>query len=245
MTFGDRQHLTGTAKHDGTTMGNTTESVILTHDELLLLDGKASASVQEKIDFVKHSRALDDNPVVARIIAEALKCGRFRYFYTEIKSCPVCKRNDGYWPHTRSGKWHRKGSPNYDKPKMFRGIDCTPGRITIKYHGDFCDGCNKTHGLIDRITSIILERELPIELISDKRTKFLRDDKRVCRACKRDMYESEMGKQRTIMGDGYFPSICPHCNAEGGLFMTHDCTREFRMIRPTNCDLQQQGRGEG
>jgi len=204
----------------------------LTDDELLILDGKASEAIQVEIEKAKERKQLHSDPVVARILAESLKMGTFEYqFIHDMTFCRECKKSSGYALHTRSGKYHRKGDKNYDKPLKFSGIRCNSGFVTIQGHGNFCAACDKQHGWLATIVNEILTRSLPIELVRDTKTKFRRDAERQCYQCEQTMFESEMGREHTLMGNGTYAATCPHCKAKSIIFgRNHKVTGKFRML---------------
>lgn len=208
----------------------------LTDEEILLLDGKVNAEVQKSIDFIKRATFHSDNPVIAKIIESSLNLGTFKFEYIHnMRYCPVCKKSAGYAKYPRNGRHHRKGDTNINKPLSFSGVIINRGFISFSGAGDFCKECNDKHNYVDNVISIILEKKLPIELIRDKRSLFKKDDERECFNCKQTMYESEMTKRNTIMGDGYYPAGCPKCKAESLLFgQNHKHTMKFRMLPNEN-----------
>ena len=75
---------------------------------------------------------------------------------------------------------------------------------------------------------------MPIEIQKNDiaETKYKKDSVYICHKCGEKMYESEMGKASTLMGDGYYPSKCPKCGAESLLFGNiYKLTDEFRMVK--------------
>lgn len=202
----------------------------LTDTEILLLDGKVNKEVQDKIDFIKRAKFHSENPVIAKIIENSLQLGTFKADRESIRYCGLCKSGYKYEKHTRNGKYHKKGDFNLKKPIYINGWKINRGFISIANMGDFCDECNKKDNIISSVKFIILEKNLPIELLRDKDTKFKKDDKRICFNCKEPMFESEMSQSPTMMGNGYYPAGCPKCKAESVFFgPSHKTTDEFRM----------------
>ncbi len=207
-----------------------TKRVDLTAEELLLLDGKVRADVQEIVNAVKMAQSVHQHPIVGATIADSLKTGRFRYEIDRIQYCRLCNSSAGYAKHKRSGRYHNKGGDNHKKPLYMQGIRLNPGFVRIAGHGDFCCKCDAKDRITTSIIETILSKQLPIELVGNKRTQFKRDDVRICRSCNKEMYESEMGREMTMMGDGYYPSKCPHCGTKSNLFASHGTSPKFRML---------------
>lgn len=212
-------------------------SYTLTDDELLLLDGKCSSTIQCEIDKAKQRKQLHSDPVVAAVLLQSISLGTFEMRWMhDMRYCSKCCSSAGYAKHTRNGKYHRKGDDNRKSPLSMTGVRINPGFVTIQGHGDWCKKCEQKNNWTATIIEEILQRKLPVELLRDNRTLFKKDDKRICFKCKEPMYESEMTRRRTIMGDGSYPAGCPKCGTESLLFgRQHESTREFRML-PVACE---------
>lgn len=211
----------------------------LTHEELVLLDGKVRNSVQEVIDLAKEENSIGfDFPLINEIIRNAKKAGKLTWSRKSIRYCSHCKQSAGYAKYTRNGRYHRKGEPNHKRPLTFSGFKFNPGFITIKRHGDCCATCEKKHKVIENAIGYIINNNLQIQLpaytnryVEGITSRWQKDPIRICFKCKKEAYESEMGKSRTLMNDGYYPSKCPHCKAESTPFgRSHKSTDKFRMI---------------
>lgn len=204
----------------------------LTDDQLLLLDGKADEKMQPVIDSIKLARSCGaDVPLIGEVIAKAQASGWLRIMKGYGRWCGVCGKSAGYAPHKRRGRFHAKGDPDHKRPRTMSGISFDSSSITIRDHIDCCSECDEKQGISAAIINLIVSQELHIELRGNDRGLFVRDDERECFGCKSLIYESELGKLRTIMGDGYYPGKCPKCGAESQLFQSHGFTRKFRMVR--------------
>lgn len=210
-------------------------SYTLTDDELLLLDGKCSATIQDEIEKVKQKKTLHDDPIIGAAILESLKSGTFEYrVIHDMRYCSLCKKSGGYATYTRNSRHHRKGDKNYDKPLGFTGIRLNPGFVTVQGHGSFCQVCDRDNNYTGRILKHILDNNLPIELIGNTQTKFKKDKMRICYECKAEIFESEMAPGHALMG-GYYPCGCSKCGAKQLLFgHSHTCTDKFRMLPVEN-----------
>lgn len=204
----------------------------LTHNEAVMLDGKVNDKAQKIIDTAKLEYGFGfDNPAINKALAEAMSLGKLTWRYKQISNCSYCEKQRGYNTYTRNSRYHRKGEKNYDSPKYYSGIKFNEGFVTIQGYGDMCTECFEKykHQLID----YILDNDLPIEIQKNdyKPTKYIKDPIKICYKCNEEVCESEMGLRRTMMGDGYYPSRCPHCGAESLAFgNSHKTTDKFKMV---------------
>lgn len=206
--------------------------VSLTLDELIALDGRCSAETQGIVDEAKKERAIGLDDFSNEVIAQALKSGLLQWCAVDISRCKYCeKRPGGYYPYRSGGRYHRKGDPNTSRPIRYGGVQTGDG---IRFNGlaGMCAECWREKYL-PKIVRHILENDLPVEIQKNDiaPTRYKRDPERQCFKCGKTMYESEMSDSRTLMGDGYYKSTCPHCGAESTLFSaSHKKTGKFRMI---------------
>lgn len=206
----------------------------LNDDQLLLLDGNADEKMQAVIDGIKLARANGaDIPLVGKVLAEAQQAGWLRIIQSRGRFCSLCGKSAGYATYPRHGRHHRKGDKNYDRPLSMAGVCFESSCVTIKDHIDCCSACDKERGISAAIVNLIVSKELPIELLNDPRGLFRKDDQRKCCKCEALIYESEMGKLQTLMGDGYYPGVCPRCGAKSLPFgwEHHSSTGKFRMVK--------------
>ena len=197
-------------------------AIRLTAEEAARLDGHCSPDAQAVVDRAKSVLALagcglseKEAAMVASIVAVAREKGRLTFATTRITSCPCCGRNDGYFPHQRSGKFHRKGQPNYRAPKTFAGYDLDQGFVIVQHHISvgFCETCRP------RIEPVLLpllsevRADYP-DRWQDAPHRYRRFENKVCTACGWEGHEGQMKPLRTLMGDGHYPGGCPSCPAE-------------------------------
>ena len=216
-------------------------SVYLTHDELLLIDGKCNEKAQEVVEKAKTEYGFGLDPICNEILAKSIKTGKLTWRYTEISSCKTCDtKPSGYYKYARSSRYHRKGDCNYDAPFKYSGIEPNGGFISFSGMSGICRDC-WFNVYLPKLVNFIIENDLPIEIQKNDiaETKYKKDDVRICYSCGEKMYESEMGRRTTLMGDGTYASKCPKCGAESLLFgNSHKITNEFTMrkITETNTD---------
>lgn len=205
--------------------------VELPYEELLMLDGKVLGKAQAVIDTAKRENSIGfDLPIMNEIILKSLKLGTFSWRSKSITSCPYCDKKHTYHKYPRDSRNHRKGDFIYDKPMYYSGIVFNVGCVTIKGLGDMCADCNAKFQVRERITSYILEHDLPIQITNDERNKYIKDPIRICWDCGREMQESQMRKLPAVFG-GYYPSECPHCKAQSNPFgKSHKHTDKFVML---------------
>ena len=209
-------------------------SVSLTYDELLLIDGQCNENAQEIVEKAKLEFGFGLDPVCNEILAKSIKTGKLTWRYTEISSCETCKdKPRGYYEYSRSSRYHRKGDKNYDAPFKYSGIEPNGGFISVRGLSGICKDC-WFNIYLPKLIEYIISNDLPIEIQTNdiKASKYKKDRVYICYKCGEKMYESEMGKSRTLIGDGYYPSKCPKCGAESLLFgNSHKLTDEFRMVK--------------
>jgi len=197
-------------------------------EELILLDGRCCAETQSVIDEAK--LRLDLRTLFAGLTDAEAK------FITEVKAtaekerrlvfrtsygsyCSLCGKSAGYVPHSRTSRYHRKGQPNYDKPKTFSGVDLYPGCVSIKNRFSLgcCADCWKKVKPSLQLALRNVQAEIP-EGITDVKPAVKRHPVMKCTQCQWTGPESEMGLLRTLMGDGFYHGICPKCSAKNTLF---------------------------
>lgn len=209
--------------------------VKLSLKELILLDGKVSESVQKIIETAKKENSVGfELPVMNEIILRSEETGKLNWAYKEIRNCRYCEDKPyDYNRYPRNGKYHNKGDKNYDKPKYYRGLKFNEGFVTVTGLGDMCSDCCEKHNVIENLVNYIINNDLKIEIQKNNfvETKYVLDKKKICYKCDSEMYESEMKRKSTVMGNGTFASGCPSCGAESSAFgYSHKHTNEFRHI---------------
>lgn len=209
-------------------------NVELTYEELLLIDGKVSVEVQAAINLAK----LDYDrrfklPIMNEILNKSEATGELKWTLKSIKSCNFCDKAVDYARYPRNSRYHNKGDYNYDKPRYYSGIAFNERFVSINGRGDMCTECCENHQVIKTLVNYIIDNDLKIEIRKNEfaETKYKKDAIRICYDCKKEMNESEMGRERALMGGGTFPSECPHCHAKAlPLGSTHRNTGKFDFV---------------
>jgi len=200
-------------------------SVLLTDDELAMLDGKVSRDdVQDKISAaIKRIEArtiyadLSDTEagLIADILTECTDNGRLIFHHSQARHCSICdNKPDPLYVLYKSGP--RKGTPNYDKPRYLNMVELADRFVRMK--GSVALGCcRECWGRIgDAVKEALVDTkvELPMALLaSEDQQKFERFDNRHCKECGWVGHEGEMGRLSVLMGGGSYPGECPNCDA--------------------------------
>lgn len=200
--------------------------VQLTDDELVLLDGACSEKVQAEVDGAKQritSRSLhpDVAPVlagfIADVVSEAQTNGEVILRRQRLRRCALCGTAPGYVLF-KSGP--RRGTPNYKKPRVIEGYEFARRFVTVQHHAAL-GGCAEC---LDPILPLIADAlrgvnaQIPDRLRAEGEPKRVKHPNRRCTKCGWEGHEGQMGRQRTIMGDGSYPATCPACGAGSEMF---------------------------
>lgn len=212
--------------------------VKLTLEELLIVDGKVSNDAQKVIETAKKESSFGfELPVMNEILRQSEQKGTLTWTYKPIRSCGYCDKKSDYHTYPRSGRNHRKGDKNFDKPIYYSGIKFNEGFVTIQGYGDMCIECCNKYNVINRLIDYIVDNDLKIQIKKNdhREGKYLKDDIHICYSCNREMQESKMGRERTISGDGTYPSTCPNCGAKSSMFgKSHKTTNMFAYNRKSS-----------
>lgn len=205
-----------------------TTTVHLIDEELSRLDGHVSAKVQVEVSKalvrLEDKKGLGAVPdqyrdFVARIIEEAKSAGRLVFWQKRLRSCDVCGKAAGYAKYKRRSRYHDKGDPNYDKPLTTWGVDFADRSIVIRNRATLgcCLTCWKEIKpfLGDALRGV--KSAIP-EKVTGYPPKWKWHRNRRCKRCGWEGHEGQMGKRRTMMGDGNYPAGCPACSAENLAF---------------------------
>lgn len=196
----------------------------LTYEELVLLDGRCSENTQKIIDVAKQHEltriTLENEPTevkdfCALLVTYALETGALRYTRRSLGTCKACGKRAGYAKYARTSRYHRKGDINYKKPLSFYGYDFKDSFIIITGYSSL-GICPECWAKIQPKLSLVLKgiKAEISEKITGEKPQYRKVAIRHCKKCGWTGLESEMGKSRTLMGDGYYPSTCPNCKAE-------------------------------
>lgn len=196
-------------------------SVILTDEELAILDGKCSEKIQKEVDAAKSrisaaSTYAHLTPLQAGFIADAVSEAKNTGLLVKrgvgLSYCPVCKKSGGYAVYKRSSRFHRKGEKDFSKPLTLYGIELADRFVSIKGYAS-CGCCRECFDTILPDLKKALEgvrAQLPKDL---QTTPFKKFKKMKCNKCGWEGHEGQMRKL-PVMFEGYYPGGCPSCEAE-------------------------------
>jgi len=151
-----------------------------------------------------------------------------------IGRCEVCRRYSTFETY-QIGK--RKGRPKRTEGGVYLyGIKLDGGIIGVtmggKLYGDgvVCDDCYTI--LRPFLLQVLRDLKILADYKSiDSECPYRKDNQVECFNCHELVYESEMGRLPTLMGNGSYPGICPHCGAKSLPFgKNHKSTSNFRII---------------
>lgn len=194
----------------------------LSDDELVLLDGLCRPEIQTEVEAAKARLAAvtthsDLDPRHARLLAdvmsEATKNGALRWVSTRADHCSLCDDKPYGYVKYKSGP--NRGLKNLKKPFSYAAVEMGRSHVIgyVKLGG--CNDCMtslKPH-LVEAVSG--LRCQVPPPLDTPDRPRWRRYDNRVCTKCGWTGHEGQMGRDRTVMGDGWVPSFCPVCGAGG------------------------------
>ncbi len=205
-------------------------AVKLTAAEILLLDGKTRPEVQTLVDQARRQIEIEGagaDPRIAALVSEALREAtekrKLVYRGVSITFCRVCDRDEGYHPYHRSGRkggvYRRRGEPDRSNPVSFGAIELRDSGVRISGYVSLgcCDRCWVKAAPLLREALRGVCADLPQELTGQPRRWRLVDEMK-CSKCEWTGPETDMRPSLTFMGDGYFPSGCPACDARNELF---------------------------
>lgn len=198
-----------------------TTRVDLTDDELAHLDGLCSAGVQAEVTAAlarqEARRTFPDlTPAhagfVADCVTEATTNGQLDLSKRRLRRCALCGTSAGYVLF-KSGP--RRGKPDTNRPLTLPGFELARRFVSMAGYADLggCESC------VRPVLPVIAEAlrgvraEVPEALHADREPRWRRFPKRACTKCGWTGHEGQMGRLRTILGDGTYPAECPTCGA--------------------------------
>lgn len=195
----------------------------LTDDELVVLDGRCRAEVQAAVDAAKDRitarMRYDDLPpeqaaFIADVVREARESGVLKWMGVRIDHCPLCGWM-GEYPRYKQGP--RRGQiKDRAKRSTTAGVELADRFVHIERHV-LLGGCNECmDALSDRLAEALrgVEAQVPERLRAEGEPERVKYDRKRCTACGWQGHEGEMGRLRTLMGDGAYPGKCPECGVE-------------------------------
>jgi len=198
-----------------------TSSVTLTDALLVKLDGCGDDSVQQKVDDAKARIAMADSvpeltaeqaAFVADIVSLATRVGKLQFRSHELRVCRCCGKRGGHYAYTRNTRHHKKGEPNYDRPRYLDGVDLKVSSVIMRGHATYGCCCECFAAVRDVLVKQLasVRAEIP-EAIMGAPPRYKAYRRRKCPECAWEGHEGEMGRLRTIMWDGSYPGQCPKC----------------------------------
>ncbi len=191
---------------------------LLSTSHALLLDGAVDAESQAVIDKIKLSFSFQewglserDARFVSSVVEEAKTNKRIKFCRVWIRKCHICGKAGGYYIFQRG---RRRGKPDFDRPLDFAGFDLGDRLFSMKGAANL-GGCVECwERLKEPVAKALATTEAEIdELITGMPPRWLRCPEMKCSKCGWTGAESRMGRARTLLGDGWFPSTCPNCPA--------------------------------
>lgn len=207
---------------------NRLYEVKLTLRELLLLEGNCSDEVdivvKQALADNRISNSIDDAPEPVKLfvcdaVREAVTNGELIFRYKRIRRGKYSGVDAGYERRSRSSRYGRKGETNYDKPLTVEGVELAYRFVTIQNQAVLGDTVQFFDDAKPYLAIALegIEAEIPEEITGHK-PLFKKHIERKCESCGWVGLEYEMGKSMYLTGDGYYPSTCPSCKAQGSLF---------------------------
>lgn len=195
----------------------------LTDDELVILDGRCRAEVQAEVDAAKDRIAArmryDDLPpeqaaFIADVVREARSNGLLKWMGVRINHCPLCGWS-GEYPRYKQGPRRGQIKDNARRSKT-AGVELADRFVRIEGHV-LLGGCTECMDAVsDRLAEALrgVEAQVPDALRADGEPVRVKHENRRCGDCGWEGHEGEMGRLRTLMGDGTYPGKCPECGVE-------------------------------
>lgn len=214
------------ADHDEIQPGDNLTNITLTDAELIHLDGRVGDKVQVAVEAARGRIALrearpDLAPraagLIADVVREANANGEVVMWSRRMRHCPICNRYAGY-AKFKSGM--RRGESDPKRPLVYQGWEFAPRFVTVDLRVTL-GGCKDC---VDPLLPDIAEAlrgvvaEVAPRLRAEGEPVRIKQDRRRCTACGWHGHEGEMGRKRTMMGDGTYPATCPSCGAENNPF---------------------------
>lgn len=214
-----------------------TTYISLLDQEMVILDGHCRSEIQSKVDEAKErlsAVAKMDGLLaprlaqfIADVIALAKSKGVISYARETIPTCPLCNRNDGYYPVQRTTKYKRKGEPDRDRPILFAARDFDRGFVNFKNRVSLggCEACVSAALPFIMAELADLKVELPRSLTGLVEPRYKVAVACKCSKCGWEGHELELGLLPAVMG-GEYRGKCPKCDAVnlpfGGTLIVRD-----------------------
>lgn len=193
----------------------------LTAEQAVMLDGKVDQKNQEIINQAKFANSLktenlsdSQKRMVGKIVSIAKEKSLLTKYLVPARRCPCCEKTAGYALHKGTGRYHKKGQPNHNKPLNLMVYDLDRGFVVMSntvFEG-YCRDCEPIVEPVLKAALMGIRAELPNSLASEIKYKRFSDKK--CLDCGWEGYEGQMIKLRTMFNDGHYYGECPSCHAQ-------------------------------
>jgi hypothetical protein len=149
--------------------------------------------------------------LIVDVVAEARRSGRLIYRGVSVSGCRYCgARSTWEKPKRRRKTYEAKIS----------GVEFADRFVIISGHISVgaCRQCVEQALPALRGELATFQVQLPQQLRLDAAPVFQRWERCRCKQCEWSGHDGQLGKLRTLMGDGDYPGKCPSCGAERRLF---------------------------
>jgi hypothetical protein len=191
-------------------------SVTLTDADLAMLRNSADLDVriaaERAADRLAAPARWPDLPahvgaLVADVLAEAHKEGRIIYRGVAVSYCNYCGARS---------EWKKPPRKRKEREYPVAGVDFADRFLVIERHISVggCRACVEAALSTLRTELAKFPVQLPSALQTDTAPVYRRWDRCRCKKCEWAGHEGQLGKLRTLMGDGWYQGKCPSCGAE-------------------------------
>ena len=212
------------------------ESYVITDEDVLKIDEQVLvSSIRDRADFLRERTSFAEkhpskySDFIFKLIKIALKNGKMGYSLRP-GTCTLCGKGENIIRY-KSGM--NKGEINFNKTWYSKMLDLEYNFVHIRNStpSGVCEECRK-NGFNKELVKVLSTLEYKFEW--DNRITacpYVKDDKKICFKCGKEIWESEMGRTQKMLGSTTYPSTCPYCGAKSMPFGdTHHLTKEFRIL---------------
>jgi bacterioferritin-associated ferredoxin len=194
----------------------TKTSITLCDDDLATLVSSADTAVRTAAEAARDRLAAPSRwptvashvaALIADVIAEAKKEGRLIYRGVSVSRCGYCGARS---------EWKKPPRKRREREYPVAGVDFADRFVVISRHITVgaCRSCVEQALPVLRQELMRFPVQLPTALRSEGAPVYQRWDRCRCKKCEWSGHDGQLGKLRTLMGDGYYPGKCPRCAAE-------------------------------
>jgi hypothetical protein len=145
--------------------------------------------------------------LITDVLAEAKANGRLIQRGVSVSLCRYCGAHS---------EWKKPPRKRTERECPVAGVEFADRFLIISRHISVggCRACVDQALPILRAELATFPVQLPSALRLEGATVYERWDRCRCKHCKWTGHDGQLGKLRTLMGDGYYPGKCPSCGAE-------------------------------